>query len=85
MAKSGREDEDTGQFANELERLRAESQRVRRQCDEAVEALRESWKSLGQSRTLGKGLAKRGLAGRKDKSKRRSKLSKSQSDDAAKQ
>jgi hypothetical protein len=83
MAKSGREYEEKGQFVNELERLRAESQRARRQCDEAVEALRESWKSLGQSRTLGKGLAKGGLSGRKDKSKRRSKLSKSHFDNEA--
>lgn len=62
MAKSGREHEDAGQLVNELERLRAESQRVRRHCNEAVESLREGWKSLERTRKLEVGLSTRGLS-----------------------
>lgn len=70
MAKSGREDEDTGRLVNELERLRAQSQRVRRQCDAAVESLREGWTSLERPAKLENGLSKRGHS-RTAKSKRR--------------
>ena len=73
MAKSGREHEDTGHLVNDLERLRAASQRIRRQCDEAVASLREGWKSIGRSGELEKGLSKRGFSGRKDKRQRRTK------------
>lgn len=79
MAKSRREHEDTGHLVNDFERLRAESQRVRRQCDEAVELLREGWNSLGRSGKLENGLSKRGISGRKDKRKHQTKLIKDNS------
>jgi hypothetical protein len=71
MAKSGRKPEGTGRLVNDLERLRSESQRVRRQCDEAVESLREGWTSLGRSGKLENGLLKRKLSDRRDKRRSR--------------
>lgn len=70
MAKSGRDHEGADRLVNELERLRAQSQRVRRQCDEAVESLREGWTSLEPFGKLENGLSKRGhsrTAGNKSK------------------
>jgi hypothetical protein len=84
MAKSGREHEDAAQLVIEIEMLRTEAERVRRQCDEAVESLREAWKSLGRSGKMTGGLAKRGLSGRKDQRERRAKQLKSNAHEEAK-
>ena len=79
MAKSGRDPEDTGHLVNELERLRTDSQRVRRQCDKAREHLREAWQWLQRDGKLDEGLSKRGLSGRKDERKRSTKSLKTRS------